>query len=188
MRKLSREITGGEQNPLLKARRIYDFITTNVTYSFVRPYFTFANIPEYAASSLKGDCGFQALLFITLCRLAKIPAGWQSGAYASPEFVGSHDWARFYIAPFGWMFADCSFGGSAYRDGDDERREFYFGNLDPYRIPFASEFQADFYPPKKFRRIDPYDNQTGEAEYAGRGLNIGEFESKLELISIEEIF
>ena len=36
----------------------------------MREYFTISNISEYAATNLKGDCGVQAILFITLCRIA----------------------------------------------------------------------------------------------------------------------
>lgn len=73
IRELAAEIVGEEQDPLKKARRIYDYITTHVMYSFVRSYFTLTDIPQYAASSMKGDCGVQALLFITLCRSPERP-------------------------------------------------------------------------------------------------------------------
>ncbi len=151
LRMLAKEIVGQEENPLRKARRIYDFVTTKVTYCYMRAYITMHSIAEYAASGLKGDCGVQALLFITLCRIAGIPARWQSGLEVSPLDVGSHDWAQFYVAPFGWLFADCSFGGAAYRMGHMERWNFYFGNLDPYRLPANSEYQHDFFVP--FRHL-----------------------------------
>jgi len=77
-------------------------------YSFVRKYSTIINIPEYAALNFKGDCGIQALLFITLCRCVKIPAKWQSGLAVTPYHVGCHDWAQFYVEPYGWLFADPS--------------------------------------------------------------------------------
>lgn len=170
LRDLAREIVGGERNPLAKARLIYDFITTQVRYSFVRSYLTYENIPEYAATSLKGDCGMQALLFITLCRIVGVPARWQAGLYAMPLSAGEHDWAQFYIAPYGWLYADCSFGGSAYRRGDHTLWNFYFGNLEPFRMPSNSAFQHDFDPPKAHLRFDPYDNQDGEAEYEDCGL------------------
>ncbi|HML48080.1 MAG TPA: transglutaminase-like domain-containing protein, partial [Clostridia bacterium] len=79
----------------------------------------------------RGDCGMHALLFIALCRYAGIPAQWQAGLYAKPDSIGNHDWARFYIAPYGWLYADGSFGGTAYREGDRDRWNFYFGNLEP---------------------------------------------------------
>ena len=164
LRDLAAELTAGEENPLGKARRIYDFLTTKVNYSYMRSYLSLSVIPEYCASRLRGDCGVQALTFITLCRIAGIPARWQSGIYANENEAWSHDWAMFYIAPYGWLYADCSYGGAAWRDGAMERWDFYFGNLDPYRVVTAREFQADFSPKPAFLRKDPYDNQQGEAE------------------------
>ena len=185
IRALAEEIIGDEQNPLRKARKIYGFITSRVMYSYVRSYLTLSDIPESAAVSLKGDCGVQALLFITLCRAAGIPARWQAGLYTAPEDIGNHDWAQFYVEPFGWRFADCSFGGSAYRKGSSLRRDFYFGNLDPFRLPAAREFQADFSPSFKHLRNDPYDNQEGEAEYEDAGLRADEYETQFEMVKAE---
>lgn len=187
IRELLKEIVGAETNPLIKARKIYDFITTKVMYSFVREYITIENIPEYAGINLKGDCGIQALLFITLCRCAGIPARWQSGLYVTPYHLGNHDWAQFYIAPYGWLFADCSFGGSAYRSGNVRRWNFYFGNLDPFRMIANSEFQCDFEPNKKFLRADPYDNQRGECEYEDMRLSFDDFEVNRKTIEIHEL-
>lgn len=187
LRRLQEEIVKGEKNPVIIARRIYDFITTHIRYTFMREYFTVDNITEYAAANLKGDCGVQALLFITLCRMSGIPARWQSGCYITPDVVSNHDWAQFYIAPYGWRFADCSFGGSAIRKGDRERWEFYFGNLDPFRMPANSAFQKDFIPVKKQLRIDPYDNQRGEAEYEDYGLKGEDFVVDRTVLEMKEI-
>ena len=187
IRAVAAEITGGDKNPLIWARRIYDYITSHLMYSFVRPYMAITDIPGYAASGWKGDCGIQALLFVTLCRAADIPARWQSGLYTTPVNVGCHDWAQFYVEPYGWLFADCSFGGSAWRAGSTLRHDFYFGNLEPFRMPAASDFQQEFSPARKFPRNDPYDNQVGEAEYADRPMEAGEFELKTELLKAEEL-
>ncbi len=187
LREVTAQVVGEEKNPLIKAKKIYDYITSHVMYSFVRTYITITQIPDYVATCWKGDCGFQALLFITMCRIAGVPARWQSGLYTTPDSVGSHDWAQFYVAPYGWLFADCSFGGSAYRAGEEERREFYFGNLDPYRMPAASQFQHPFYPPMKWNRNDPYDNQVGEAEYKERSLRSEEYETLHVMVEAEEI-
>ena len=92
LRELRDELAGDETNPVILARRFYDFVTTKVMYSFVREYFTIECIPEYCAVNLKGDCGVQALLFITLCRMSGIPARWQSGLYATDYYTGCHDW------------------------------------------------------------------------------------------------
>jgi transglutaminase-like putative cysteine protease len=187
LKDLAREIVKDEKNQLKKARKIYDYITQNVIYSYVRPYVSIINIPEYAAYNLKGDCGVQALLFITLCRIVGIPAKWQSGLYVDPYSISPHDWAQFYVEPFGWCFADLSFGGSSLRKQNEERWNFYFGNLDPFRMVANSEFHYNFYPPKHFLRLDPYDNQIGEAEYFDKAIDRDDFEIIMEKIEIREI-
>lgn len=45
LRALAKEIVGDETNALLKARKIYDFITTQAVYRFMPPYLTVTNIP-----------------------------------------------------------------------------------------------------------------------------------------------
>ncbi len=187
LKALARDLTAHTDNPLEKARAIYDFVTLNVKYSYMREYFALESIAENCARNFRGDCGVQALLFITLCRCAGIPAKWQSGLNSSPESTGPHDWAEFYVAPYGWMFADPSFGGGAHRAGAEHRRRFYFGNLDPYRMVANREFQAAFTPDKAHWRCDPYDNQTGEIEYEERGLLYREYKRKQELLECVEL-
>lgn len=182
LKAVTSEIVGQETDPLKKARKIYDYITTHLMYSYVRSYFTITELVDYTATGWKGDCGLQALLFINMCRIAGVPARWQSGLYARPGDIGCHDWAMFYAEPYGWLFADCSFGGSAQRMGCEERRQFYFGNLDPYRMPACCQFQADFQPPVMGLRHDPYDNQQGEVEYPDLCLDGDAFDTEHEMI------
>lgn len=151
------------------------------------PYLTVTNLPEYFMSGLRGDCGVQAITFITLCRLCGIPAKWQAGLYTKPDDAGHHDWARFYIAPYGWLYADCSFGGSAFRAGDLDRWNFYFGNLEPWRLPMCSDFQQEFNPPRRFIRYDPYDNQGGEIESLTRALDDDEYDTSRRVTLYEEL-
>lgn len=184
LRQLAEEIRGNENNPLLIARKFYDYVTTKVEYRFCRDYAAIDNLTEYCALERRGDCGIQSLLFITLCRIAGIPAKWQSGLDAKPGDIGEHDWAMFYIPSVGWRFADLSYGGSAYVRGAFKRWNFFFGNIDPYRIPINSEFQCDLVPKKKYRRIDPYDNQCGEAEYEDRGISGDQLNMSYEEVDI----
>lgn len=170
LRALAAELAGDETDPVKKARRFYDFITTRVTYSYVRDYFQIDDLGEYCAVNLRGDCGLQALLFITLCRISGIPARWQSGMSVSEEYTGSHDWAQFWAGGWGWLFCDPSFGGGARRNGNEERREFYFGNIDPARMAANSAFMAPLEPAPASFRVDPYDNQSGEIEREGAEL------------------
>lgn len=187
IRALVKELTHGITDPLEKARAFYDFITLNMKYTFMPSYFLLENIPENCALNFNGDCGVFALLFLTLCRCAGIPACWQSGLTAEPDFCGGHDWVRFYIEPYGWLYADTSYGTAAVRVGSEERRKFYFGNLDPYRMVANNDFMAPFTVEKQHWRADPYDNQVGEIETADRGLRYKEYTRFKEVLSCVEI-
>ncbi len=187
LKALAAEIKGDETDPVRIAWKFYDYITTKIRYSFMRYYFLMDRHAEFCALNGKGDCGIQAILFITLCRIAGIPARWQSGLCVDPDRCGSHDWAQFYVEPYGWLFADLSYGGSAFRAGSEERRRFYFGNLDPYRMVANSRYQTDFAPAKQCDRWDPYDNQNGEIEMNGRELYSFEFDTNYVPLKIEKL-
>lgn len=192
LRLLEAEITGHHKNPLVRARRIYDYITKNVRYSFMREYRYFDDIPTYCAVNHRGDCGVQALLFITLARISGIPARWQSGNFVKPALsdsksghIGSHDWAQFYIAPFGWLLCDPSVGGGAYRNGKEDIWNFYFCHADAFRYICATAFQSDLSPAKTYMRLDPYDNQSGEAEYTDEYLDPDDVTCRKEICDTE---
>ena len=187
IRHLTAELTAGITDPLEKARAFYDFITQNMNYTFMPAYFVLDNIVESCARTYTGDCGVFALLFLTLCRCAGIPAQWQSGLTAEPDFCGCHDWVRFYVAPYGWLYADTSYGVSAHRSGSEERRQFYFGNLDPYRMVANNAFAVNFTVPKQHWRAAPYDNQVGEIETADQGLPYDAFIREKETLLCEEV-
>lgn len=187
IRKLAAALTEGVEDPIEKARRFYDHITLHMKYSYMPAYFVMENIAENCAKNLTGDCGVFALLFITLCRCAGIPACWQSGLTAEPDFCGAHDWARFYVEPYGWLYADPSYGTGAVRTENEERRKFYFGNLDAYRMVANNAFQMPFTIRKEHWRADPYDNQLGEIETGNRGLRLGEYERYQEMLLCEQL-
>lgn len=184
---LAASLRGNENDPLILARRAYDWVTTHVAYSYMRDYLYMDFIPGYAMLNGRGDCGVMALLFITLCRAMGVPARWQSGSHVEPDSIGSHDWAQFYIAPYGWLPADPSFGGGALRKGDTELWNHYFGNLDPYRQINCQGFAKPFDPPRLYLRRDPYDNQSGEIEYTDSPLWFGEINTSREVVSAEEL-
>lgn len=185
LRELAARLTADCASPAEKAAAIYDYVTGNVDYRYQPAYLHLDVIADTCAKELRGDCGVMALLFIALCRIAGIPARWQSGLSVRPDRVGPHDWAMFYIAPHGWLWADPSFGSSARRDGEPLRRKHYFGSLDPWRMVANSAFQAPLTPPDPALRQDPYDNQRGEMTLDGAGLDSAEMERTVELISFE---
>ena len=187
IRELTHSLTDVLDNPLDKARAIYDFITLNMKYAFVPSYFILENMADNCARTGCGDCGILALLFITMCRCVGIPAQWQSGLAADPGFCCCHDWARFYVAPYGWLHTDPSFGTGGVRANNETRRRFYFGNIDHYRMVANNAFAAPLHGEKKHWRADPYDNQLGEIETDESGFDYPEFETTKGMLSCEEL-
>ena len=189
LRALEKELSAGASSPAEKAWRYYEFVTTRVKYSFMRDYFQIDHHGEYCAVNLKGDCGLQALLFIILCRIGGIPARWQSGMSIDSNYVGSHDWAQFYLPGWGWLFADPSFGGGAYRSGSASRHAFYFGNLDPMRMVANRRYQAEIAPAMRHFRVDPFDNQSGEIECleAEQGFTGRQVDGDATLLSVKDL-
>ncbi|MGN0287607.1 MAG: transglutaminase family protein [Atopobiaceae bacterium] len=171
LRQLADELAEGAQTPLQRARAAYDYVTRHVTYRYMPAYLLLDSIADECARTLHGDCGVMALLFIELCRLMGVPARWQSGLLVRPDSACPHDWAQFWAQPYGWLWADCSFGASAHVRADEDARRFYFGNIDPWRMIANSEFMAPLSPSAEALRDDPFDNQQGEMAIDGVGLS-----------------
>jgi len=188
MRALSRQIAGAEPNPLRKARRFYDWIAENIKYSFAVEYSTLRNIGEYCRARGYGDCGQEALLFMTLCRLNGIPARWQSGWSTSPTGQSIHDWCEIYVPPWGWMPVDpyqaiwaTRYAFTLTADQRREVRDFYFGGLDQYRMAANSDHCQELTPPKKSLRSDTVDFQRGELEWDEQNLYFDQYTFRLDL-------
>ncbi|MBM2845370.1 MAG: TGc protein, partial [Bacteroidetes bacterium] len=186
MRELSQEIAGNESNPLLKARKFYEWISGRIKYSYAIEYSTIRNIGEYCATKMYGDCGQEALLFITLCRLNGIPARWQSGWFTFPGGKTIHDWTEIYVRPWGWIPVDPYMGifamqylNSLTDKQKREVRDFYFGGLDQYRMSANSDHSQTLDPPKQSFRSDNVDFQRGELEYNGKNIYFNKYDYEL---------
>jgi transglutaminase-like putative cysteine protease len=164
-------IVADEVNPLARARRIFHFVSANIAYCAEEEYSTIPSLSAKALSSRKGDCGVHAMLFITLCRAAGIPARWQSGWETLPTGPDMHDWCEFYVAPWGWLPCDPNHPPYGLQQSDDPAiRDFYFGHLDAYRLIVNRDFGRALFPPKPSFRSEPLDFQRGEVEIDGRNL------------------
>lgn len=182
------KIVGSETNPYIKAKKIYNWICDNIKYSYCVEYSTLRNISEYTLEKGYGDCGQQAMLFISLCRSEGIPARWQSGfaVYNSRQFI--HDWAEIYIEPYGWIPVDTYMGVyftsvSNVLTGKkrSEIRDFYFGNMDYFRMVANKGHSLGLKPDKRYLRSDTVDFQRGEIE-GGRNFYFDEWRYKFKVI------
>ncbi len=185
VRRLAAEIVGGETNPYRKAEKIFRWMDANTRWTPEIEYCLIPSAIEKIMATRKGDCGIQSLMFISLCRAVGVPARWQSGWVTPPDDWNLHDWAEFYVEPFGWVPADPSNG---LRKSDDPRiRDFYIGALDPYRMIANLEIMSLYEPPKKHWRSDPVDNQRGEVEWEGGNLYFGDwsYDVKLEYLNAQ---
>ncbi|HEV2294022.1 MAG TPA: transglutaminase domain-containing protein [Tepidisphaeraceae bacterium] len=168
IRRAVEQTAGAEPNPLIKARKIFHFIDSEIRYHGEEEYSTIDSFAQKAITRRKGDCGVQAMLFITMCRLAGIPARWQSGWQTKPGEENMHDWSEIYIAPWGWIPVDASNG---LQPSDDPTiREFYLGHQDAYRLIVNRDYGSPLVPPKDSFRSEPADFQVGEIEIDGANL------------------
>jgi transglutaminase-like putative cysteine protease len=186
IRALSQKIAGDETNPYLKAKKFYDWISDNIKYSYAIEYSTIRNISDYCRSKGYGDCGQEAFLFITLCRLNGVPARWQSGWNTSPGSTTIHDWSEIYVAPYGWMPVDPYMGIFAMRyantlapDQKRQVRDFYFGGLDQYRMIANCDHNQNLTPPKQTIRSDDVDFQRGELEWGQHNIYFEDYSWEL---------
>jgi len=183
LRALAKEIVGEESNPYLKAKKIFGWIDENIRYTSALEYSTIPAISQYCAVNRRGDCGIQALLFIALCRISGVPAKWQSGWSLLPWRPGMHDWAEFYIEPYGWLPADPS---RALRPVDEPAvRWFNFGNMDQFRLIGNDDYGAELAPPKEHFRSEPVDFQRGEVEWKGGNLYFNQWDYEIEVEHLE---
>ena len=162
LRVFSAEVVGDTTNPYRIAQKLFAAVD-EIPWAGAREYSTIPDLSAYTLHAGHGDCGEQTMLLLTLMRMNGIPARWQSGWTFSPgDDNDIHDWAQIYLAPYGWVPVDVTYG--RLKSGDPSLKWFYLGGLDNFRIAFNDDFSQAFVPPKQFFRSDDVDSQRGEVE------------------------
>ncbi len=174
IRKQVAEIVGTETNSLVKARQIFRWVSANVKWNAEDEYCIIPSFAIKGFTARRGDCGVQNTVFVTMCRIAGIPARWQSGFETKPGELSMHDWAEIYIAPWGWIPADASYG--VQKSKDPRIADFYCGHQDSYRLIINLDWGRELFPPKTTLRSEPADLQRGEVEVDGRNLYFNEWD------------
>ena len=129
-------IVGDEENPIKRARRIYDYVIDSVSYESQGGVLQGA---KYCYENKEGECGDSSALFIAMCRAAGIPARPVVGFWADPAYGSAHVWAEFYVQDIGWIPVDPTIGLQS-----KEKREYYFGNMDNKRLIMSKAYNIQF--------------------------------------------
>jgi transglutaminase-like putative cysteine protease len=167
IRSLAATITSGENNPVLAAHMLYDWVLHNVDYWVKYPdKYKASGIgsTEYCLRSRTGNCTDFHSLWASLARARGIPTQVIYGSFFKKELDGKdqdqsyHCWPEFYAPKLGWIphdvaVADIYAGdfpttkdndekvrlttGDGYHGGDRAKVEYYFGNIDERRIVWS---------------------------------------------------
>lgn len=150
IQKLADSLVGNERNPVLQARRFFEYVIENSDH-----YSKFGPKPKglclgSAEECMKGTgdcCTDQHALFIALCRARGIPCRLMYGSRLKPENAGKdfdpgyRCWPNFFAPNLGWVPLDISSGDTAAKNAMD-----WFGGLDENRLEWAEGRDFDLEP------------------------------------------
>ena len=134
---LSAQQTKGIEEPLAKARAIYDYVEATMRYD--KSGTGWGNGDAiWACTAKRGNCTDFHSLFIGMLRAAGIPARFEIGFPLPPDqhggtIPGYHCWAQFYLLPYGWIPVDAS---EAWKHPD--KKSYFFGAHDDNRVQFTT--------------------------------------------------
>jgi len=178
IRALAASITGGETNPILAARKLYDWTLNNVDYWVKDPDHLKASevgSTEYCLRTKTGNCTDFHSLFASLARASGIPTRIVYGSLLKPALNGVaidgsyHCWIQFFAPGYGWVPLDVSLANiygkefpltdknrklvdlttaTGYHGLDRSKIDYYFGNLDERRVVWSEGRDLIFQPPQ----------------------------------------
>jgi transglutaminase-like putative cysteine protease len=145
---LSAQETHGVQDPLAKARAIYNYVVGTMRYD--KSGNGWGNGDAiWACTAKRGNCTDFHSLFIGMMRAAGIPARFEIGFPLPPDqhdgaIPGYHCWAQFYVEPYGWIPVDAS---EAWKHPD--KKDYFFGAHDYNRLQFSVGRDIRLNPPQQ---------------------------------------
>ncbi len=155
----ARRVTSAQETELQKVRSLYDYIFSSMKYDKSGIGWGRGDA-LYACDVRRGNCTDFHSLFIGMARSLEIPARFVMGFPISNKTVegevnGYHCWAEFFNRQTGWIPVDISEASRF-----PEKRDFFFGNLDPHRVEFTIGRDIPLIPASHPIRlnyfIDPY--------------------------------
>jgi transglutaminase-like putative cysteine protease len=145
---LSAQETRGIQDPIAKARAIYDYVIATMRYD--KSGTGWGNGDAiWACTAKRGNCTDFHSLFIGMMRAAGIPARFEIGFPLPADqqagtIPGYHCWAEFYVEPYGWIPVDAS---EAWKH--PEKKNYFFGAHDDDRVQFSVGRDIRLDPPQQ---------------------------------------
>jgi transglutaminase-like putative cysteine protease len=145
---LSAQETRGIQDPLAKARAIYNYVIATMRYD--KSGTGWGNGDAiWACTAKRGNCTDFHSLFIGMMRAAGIPARFEIGFPLPADqhagtIPGYHCWAQFYVEPYGWIPVDAS---EAWKH--PEKKNYFFGAHDDNRLQFSIGRDIRLEPPQQ---------------------------------------
>lgn len=175
---LAAQIVGKETNPILAARKIYDWTLNHVTYWVEYPGRMKASevgSTNFCLATKSGNCTDFHSLFSSLAMADGIPNRIVYGSLLTPTLDGLkvdasyHCWIEFYAPNYGWIPLDVSLAdiygkefpltpqnrtlverttATGYHGFDKSKIDYYFGNLDDRRFAWSTGRDLMMQPPQ----------------------------------------
>jgi transglutaminase-like putative cysteine protease len=145
---LAAQETRGIQDPLEKARAIYNYVVATMRYD--KSGTGWGNGDAiWACTAKRGNCTDFHSLFIGMMRAIGIPARFEIGFPLPADqhdgaVPGYHCWAQFYVEPYGWIPVDAS---EAWKHPD--KKDYFFGAHDDNRLQFTVGRDIRLDPPQQ---------------------------------------
>ena len=160
---LSAQETSGLQDPLAKARAIYNYVIATMRYD--KSGTGWGNGDAiWACTAKRGNCTDFHSLFIGMMRAAGIPARFEIGFPLPADqhdgaILGYHCWAEFYVEPYGWIPVDAS---EAWKHPD--KKDYFFGAHDDNRLQFTVGRDIRLDPPQQGDPLNYFIYPYGELD------------------------
>jgi transglutaminase-like putative cysteine protease len=160
---LSAQETSGLQDPLAKARAIYNYVIATMRYD--KSGTGWGNGDAiWACTAKRGNCTDFHSLFIGMMRAAGIPARFEIGFPLPADqhdgaIPGYHCWAEFYVEPYGWIPVDAS---EAWKHPD--KKDYFFGAHDDNRLQFTVGRDIRLDPPQQGDPLNYFIYPYGELD------------------------
>jgi transglutaminase-like putative cysteine protease len=145
---LATQETRGIQDPLEKARAIYNYVVATMRYD--KSGTGWGNGDAiWACTAKRGNCTDFHSLLIGMMRSQGIPARFEIGFPLPADqhdgtIPGYHCWAQFYVERYGWIPVDASEGWK-----HPEKKNYFFGAHDDNRVQFTVGRDIRLDPPQQ---------------------------------------